>query len=84
MEKRSFKNNKIDSSNTNKAAESDTIDSVILEVIKNFVEPPQYSLTLDKIRLKINDVAGISINKRKVKEVLKSSLNYIQNGILGI
>ena len=26
--------------------------------------------------MQINDVARISINKRKVKEVLKSSLNY--------
>ena len=42
MKKRSLKFNKIDSSNTNKAAESDAIDSVILEIIKNWVDHPQY------------------------------------------
>ena len=61
MEKRSLKNNKIDSNHTKKLTESDAIDSVILEIIKNWVEPPQYSLNLDNIRLQINDVAEISI-----------------------
>ena len=57
-----LKNNKINPSNTNIAAESDVIDNAILEIIKNWVEHPQYQLTLDKIRLQINDVARISIN----------------------
>ena len=47
-----------------------------MDIIKSWVLPPQYPLTLDKIRLQINDRAGISVNMRKVKDLLKNSLNY--------
>ena len=76
MEKHSLKSHKKDSRNTDIAAYSDKIDEIILETIKSWVRPPQYPLTLDKIWLSINNKIGISVNKRKVKELLKNSLNY--------
>ena len=76
MEKYSLKNHKKDSRNIDIAAYSDKIDDIILETIKSWVRPPQYLLTLDKIWLFINNKIGISVNKRKVKELLKILLNY--------
>ena len=44
--------------------------------LSNAEYAPQYPLTLDKIWLLTNNKIGISVNKRKVKELLKNLLNY--------
>ena len=55
---------------------SNKINSIVFEAIKNYVLPPQYPITLDKIRQFIYDKIGFSIKKRKIKDILKNSLNY--------
>ena len=55
---------------------SNKIDSSILEVIKNYISPPQHPISLEKIRQHVNNKIGISINKREIKQILKESLNY--------
>ena len=76
MRNNSWKHNNKDCGDDNNKTNSDKIDYIILETIKNYVSPPQYPLTLERIHQLVYDKIGVSVKKRKIKKFLKNSLKY--------
>ena len=51
-------------------------DKTILKIVEDYISPPQHHITVQNIQKFIYDNTKISINRRKVKEILKNKLNY--------
>ena len=51
-------------------------DKTILKIVEDYISPPQHPITVQNIQKIIYDNTKISINRRKVKEILKNKLNY--------
>ena len=51
-------------------------DKKILKIVEDYISPPQHPITVQNIQKIIYDNTKISINRRKVKEILKNKLNY--------